>query len=207
MLASAARATGILVGWLADRALGDPQRFHPVAGFGTLALALERCLYRNTRPAGTLYAATLVGGAVALGVAVESVGRRRPLIRVLGTAVATWAVLGGRSLAREAEAIADALEAGDLPRAQGRVRNLVSRDPSVLDADGVARATVESVAENTSDAVVAPLLWGAVAGVPGLLGYRAANTLDAMVGYRNERYTRFGWAAARLDDLLNWGPA
>ena len=207
MLASAARATGILVGWLADRALGDPQRFHPVAGFGTLALALERCLYRNTRPAGTLYAATLVGGAVALGVAVESVGRRRPLIRVLGTAVATWAVLGGRSLAREAEAIADALEAGDLPRAQGRVRNLVSRDPSVLDADGVARATVESVAENTSDAVVAPLLWGAVAGVPGLLGYRAANTLDAMVGYRNERYTRFGWAAARLDDALNWVPA
>lgn len=207
MLASAARATGILVGWLADRALGDPRRFHPVAGFGTLALALERRLYRDTRPAGTLYAATLVGGAVALGVAVESVGRRRPLIRVLGTAVATWAVLGGRSLAREAEAIADALEAGDLPRAQGRVRNLVSRDPSVLDADGVARATVESVAENTSDAVVAPLLWGAVAGVPGLLGYRAANTLDAMVGYRNERYTRFGWAAARLDDLLNWGPA
>ena len=108
MLASAARATGILVGWQADRALGDPRRFHPVAGFGTLALALERRLYRDTLPAGTLYAATLVGGAVALGVAVESVGRRRPLIRVFGTAVATWAVLGGRSLAREAEAIADA---------------------------------------------------------------------------------------------------
>lgn len=207
MLASAARATGILLGWFADQALGDPRRWHPVAGFGTLALALERRLYRDGRPAGVLYSATLVGGAVALGASAEVLGRRRPVVRMLLTAAATWTVLGGRSLAREAEAIADALDADDLPRAQSRVRNLVSRDPSVLDADGVARATVESVAENTSDAVVAPLLWGAVAGVPGLLGYRAANTLDAMVGYRNERYRQFGWASARLDDVLNWVPA
>ncbi len=82
----------------------------------------------------------------------------------------------------------------------------MSRDPSVLDADELPGDRAESVAENTSDAVVAPLLWGAVAGVPGLLGYRAANTLDAMVGYRNERYLQFGWASARLDDVLNWYP-
>ena len=87
------------------------------------------------------------------------------------------------------------------------MRNLVGRETADLSADEVARATVESVAENTSDAVVAPLFWGAVAGVPGLLGYRAVNTLDAMIGHRSPRYQRFGWAAARLDDVANWLPA
>jgi len=87
------------------------------------------------------------------------------------------------------------------------VTHLVGRDPESLDADGIARATVESVAENTSDAIVAPLFWGAIAGVPGLLGYRAINTLDAMVGHRSPRYGNFGWAAARLDDVVNLVPA
>jgi adenosylcobinamide-phosphate synthase len=91
--------------------------------------------------------------------------------------------------------------------ARDRVRHLVGRDTAELSTEEVARATVESVAENTSDAIVAPLLWGAVAGLPGLLGYRAANTLDAMIGHRSARYLRFGWAAARLDDLANWVPA
>jgi len=109
-------------------------------------------------------------------------------------------LLGGTAEARR-------LAVGDLQGARSRVRNLVSRDPELLDADGVARATLESVAENTSDAVVAPLFWGAVAGIPGLLAYRAINTLDAMVGYRNDRYRNFGWAAARLDDVANWVPA
>src|SRR5205823_11444708 len=95
----------------------------------------------------------------------------------------------------------------DLAGARDRVTHLVGRDPSVLDAGGVARAAVESVAENTCDAVVAPLLWGAVAGLPGLVGYRAVNTLDAMVGHRSPRYLRFGWAAARLDDAANLVPA
>ena len=94
-----------------------------------------------------------------------------------------------------------------LAAARARLPSLCGRDPEVLDAAGIARAGVESMAENTSDAVVAPLFWGAVAGVPGLLGYRAVNTLDAMVGYRSARYQRFGWAAARLDDLANLVPA
>ena len=85
--------------------------------------------------------------------------------------------------------------------------SLCGRDPATLDGAGMARAVVESVAENTSDAVVAPLLWGAVAGIPGLVAYRAVNTLDAMVGYRSARYLRFGWAAARMDDAANWIPA
>ena len=94
-----------------------------------------------------------------------------------------------------------------LPAARVQVRNLVGRETAELGSDEIARACVESVAENTSDAVAAPLLWGAVAGMPGLLGYRAANTLDAMIGHRTTRYRRFGWAAARLDDLVNWLPA
>jgi adenosylcobinamide-phosphate synthase len=123
------------------------------------------------------------------------------------TALATWTVLGGRSLEREAMLVHRRLAAGDLPAARDQVTHLVGRDPAGLDDAGVARATVESVAENTSDAVVAPLLWGAIGGTAGLLGYRAANTLDAMVGHRSARYARYGWASARLDDLLNLAPA
>jgi adenosylcobinamide-phosphate synthase len=121
--------------------------------------------------------------------------------------VVTWAVVGGTTLRREAHVMHRLLEEGDISGARERLPHLCGRDPSYLEVPGLARATVESVAENTSDAVVAPLFWGAVAGVPGLVGYRAINTLDAMVGHRSERYERFGWAAARLDDVANWVPA
>ncbi len=200
-------AAGLVLGMAADRILGDPRRGHPVAAFGTVASALERRVYADDRVRGAVFDALLVGGAFGVGCAAQRVVRGRPIAGVLATGTATWAVLGGRSLAREAEAIAASLEAGDLAAARARMPNLVSRDPETLDADGVARAALESVAENTSDAVVAPLLWGAVAGIPGLLAYRAINTLDAMVGYRNARYSNFGWAAARVDDLANWVPA
>ena len=122
-------------------------------------------------------------------------------------AAVTWAVLGGQSLRTEALAVLRLLHQGDLPAARQRLTHLVGRDTSTLEPDEIVRAVVESVAENTSDAVVAPLLAGAVFGVPGLLGYRAANTLDAMVGHHSARYERFGWASARLDDLLNLAPA
>jgi adenosylcobinamide-phosphate synthase len=123
------------------------------------------------------------------------------------TAAATWTVLGGTSLAAEASRIGRLLQAGDLAAARSRLPALCGRDPAGLDASGIARAVVESVAENTCDAVVAPLFWGAVGGLPGLLGHRAVNTLDAMVGHRSPRYERFGWAAARLDDLAAFAPA
>jgi adenosylcobinamide-phosphate synthase len=142
-----------------------------------------------------------------LGKLLGHAGRRHPAVSIVITAAATWTVLGGRSLLTEARAIAAQLEADQLDLARQRVRNLVGRQTAGLSAAEVARATVESVAENTSDAVVAPLFWGAVAGVPGLLCYRAVNTLDAMIGHRSARYLRFGWAAARLDDLVNWIPA
>jgi adenosylcobinamide-phosphate synthase len=123
------------------------------------------------------------------------------------TAAASWVVLGGAALRRHGRALGTDLHAGDLAAARRRLPALCGRDPAALDICGLARAGVESVAENTSDAVVAPLLWGAVAGVPGLLAYRAANTLDAMIGNRGARYARFGWAAARLDDVANLLPA
>ncbi|GAB3859071.1 cobalamin biosynthesis protein [Nocardioides maradonensis] len=189
------RALGLLLGYAADRALGDPRRFHPVAGFGNLAGVVERRTYADARRAGIVHTTILVGGAVALGAALPRT--------TTTTAIATWAVLGGRSLEREATAVHAHLAAGDLAAARQRLTHLVGRDTSALTEDEVARAVIESVAENTSDAVVAPLFWGAVAGAPGLLGYRAANTLDAMVGHHNTRYEHFGWASARFDDVVN----
>lgn len=200
-------ATGLALGAAADLLLADPRRGHPVAGFGTVAAGLERRVWRESRAVGTGYAAGLVGAAAGLGALVDLGTRRRPVARTLSTAAATWAVLGGTSLGRAAGRMRTALEAGDVVAGRAALPALAGRDPSTLGTDGLARATVESVAENTSDAAVAPLFWGTVAGLPGLLGYRAVNTLDAMVGYRSPRYERFGWAAARLDDVANWVPA
>ncbi|WP_203337434.1 cobalamin biosynthesis protein [Nocardioides limicola] len=205
---STARAVGLLLGFGLDATLGDPRRGHPVAGFGTAARALERRRYRPDRAAGTAYVGVLVGAVTLGGVAIERLARRGgPATETAVVAAATYVVLGGTSLLREGAEMSARLERGDLGAARERLSHLCARDPSRLGEDELARATVESLAENTSDAVVAPLLWGAVAGVPGLLGYRAVNTLDAMVGYRNDRYADFGWAAARLDDAANWLPA
>jgi adenosylcobinamide-phosphate synthase len=154
-----------------------------------------------------LYAAALVGTAGATGRVAERVLGRWRAGRPILLAAVVWAALGGRSLAREGRAVAEAVEAGELDAARVRVQALVGRDPAGLGADELCRAAVESIAENTADAVVAPLLWGAVAGPGGVAAYRAANTLDAMVGHRSARYERFGWAAARLDDMLTWPAA
>jgi adenosylcobinamide-phosphate synthase len=190
------------LGYLADLAFGDPRRGHPVAGFGTAAAALERHTYRDSRAAGAVHTALLLSALAALGVTAERAARG-PVTRALITAAATYTVLGGTSLARTGDDMADRLQCGDIDGARELLPSLCGRDPSALDADGLARAALESVAENTSDAQVAPILWGAIAGVPGLLVYRGANTLDAMIGYRSPRYEQFGWAAARFDDALN----
>lgn len=195
------RAAGLLLGHAADRVFGDPRKCHPVAGFGRTAALLERRMYADDRRRGVLYLITLVGGATVTAVAAERFARH-PIARTLLTAVATWAVLGGRSLGREALTVGDLLDAGDLDGARCRLRNLVGRDTATLTPDAIARAVIESVAENTSDAVVTSYFWGAVAGIPGLVAHRAANTLDAMVGHHNARYENFGWAAARFDDLI-----
>jgi adenosylcobinamide-phosphate synthase len=192
---------GLLAGVALDALTGDPRRGHPVAAFGRVAGGLERRLYADSKARGAVFAGLCVLGAAGLGVVAGT--RRTSLL----TAAATWAVLGGTSLAREGQAMGEALESGDVEAARARLPHLCGRDPAALDTKELARATVESVAENTSDAAVAPLFWGAVLGVPGLLAYRAVNTLDAMVGHRSPRYANFGWAAARVDDAANWVPA
>ncbi len=130
--------------------------------------------------------------------------RNRPALAVALTAATAWSVVGGTSLGREARAVGGALGAGDLEAARERLPHLCGRDPHALDGPGIARAVVESVAENTSDAVVGALVWGAIGGVPGLVGFRAVNTLDAMVGHKSPRHRRYGWASARLDDVAGW---
>ena len=202
-----ALAAGLLAGYAADSILADPQKGHPVALFGRAARKFEQACYADSRMRGVLYTTVCVGGSAALGAAIDkAVGRRRGLA-LAATASAAWTVIGASSLRREADAIGELLEQGDLPGARERLPRLCGRDARGLSETALARAVIESVAENTSDAVVAPLFWGAVAGTPGLLAYRAANTLDAMVGHRNTRYTNFGWASARLDDVLNLAPA
>ena len=209
-----ARATafGLLAGVVADQIAGDPRRGHPVALFGSAAGRLESLTWRDSRVAGVRYAAVLIAAPAACGMLAVALLSRLPAgARNAGlaavTAAGTWAVLGGRSLSAEAEAVAAHLERSDLPAARQQLTHLVGRRTDVLDEAEIARATIESLAENTSDAVVAPLLWGAVAGLPGLLGYRAVNTLDAMVGHHSPRYENFGWASARADDVANYLPA
>jgi adenosylcobinamide-phosphate synthase len=194
-------AVGVLAGWLADLAFADPRRGHPVAVFGVGAATLERATYRDSRRAGALQVGVLVGAASVVGVGIERA------LGPSGVALATWTVLGGTSLTRTGSAMAGLLTAGNVIEARRLLPSLCGRDPESLDADGITRATLESLAENTSDAQVAALFWTAVGGVPGALAYRAINTLDAMIGHRSLRYSRFGWAAARLDDIANLVPA
>lgn len=199
------RVIGVLAGYLADLLLADPRAAHPVAGFGAVASMVERVTYRDTRIGGAVHVGVLVGAASLLGGALQRQARRRgPRWSVAATAVATWIALGGTSLARTGLAMSDLLGRDDVEAAKQLLPSLCGRDPTQLDIAQLTRAAVESVAENTSDAHVAPLLWGALGGAPAVLGYRAVNTLDSMIGHRSPRYARFGWAAARLDDVANY---
>lgn len=193
-------AIGIGLGVLADAVFGDPVRFHPVAGMGQLAGSLERRIYADRREAGAAFAAVCVTGSAVTGLAIQRGGP-------LAVGAAVWATLGGTTLARIGTLIADALDRGDIEAARVLIPSLCGRDPDALDEAGICRAAIESIAENTSDAAVGPMVWAALAGTPGVVGYRMVNTLDAMVGYRTPRYRNFGWASARLDDLANVVPA
>ena len=186
----------VAAGLLADRLLGEPpDALHPVAAFGRTMAAVERRLHRDDRAAGVVHAATGVTLGLLAGRTLRSRG------------VATYVAVAGRMLGTTASDIHATLAAGDLEAARARLPMLVGRDPAGMDEGEIARAVVESVAENTVDAVVAPALWAAVAGAPGVLVHRAVNTMDAMVGHRSPRYERYGWAAARLDDAMAWVPA
>ncbi len=195
----------LYAGVAADALLGEPRRWHPLVGFGRLAETLERRFHADRRSRGALLLALLLAPPVLLAAALVHWLPPRPALAF--EALCLYLALGGRSLAEHARWVQQALAAGDLDGARTRVAWLVSRDTAGLDREGVARATVESVLENGADAVFGSLFWFLVAGAPGVVLHRLANTLDAMWGYRTARHARFGWAAARLDDLLNYLPA
>ena len=191
---------------LLDRLLGEPRRFHPLAGFGRLAARLEARFNLDGR-GRRLHGATALALLVAPGVALAGWLQQQPGVGALFSALVLYAAIGLNSLHQHAEPVAAALVRNDLDAARAGVSMMVSRDTTALDAEGVSRATVESVLENGNDAVFGALFWFLVAGAAGALGYRLVNTLDAMWGYKTSRYLRFGWAAARLDDALNFVPA
>lgn len=197
---------------LMDLLLGDPRWLpHPVVGIGKLISVLERHLRRrlhDERLAGVLLL-IFVAGTTAL-LAFLLLKGTTAINTFLGIALATvlaWTCLAARSLHRESALVADRLIAGDLEGARHYLSRIVGRDTDDLDEAEIWRALVETVAENTSDGIIAPLFYLMIGGPVLGLTYKAVNTLDSMVGYRNERYLRFGWASARFDDLVNWLPA
>lgn len=186
---------------LLDRLLGEVSRFHPLVGFGNLAAAIEKWLNRRTIAGGLLAWLLAVGPWVALAFWL------RPLAPFAVDVVLLYFALGAQSLCEHAEAIAKPLREGRLDEARERVSWIVSRETSTLDTSGVAKAGVESVLENGNDAIFGTLFWFALLGGPGAVLFRLANTLDAMWGYRTERFNLFGRFAARFDDALNFIPA
>ena len=187
---------GAALGIFADRLLGEPPiSVHPLVYFGDAMNTFERTFYLDDRRRGSAHALLGTTTGVVAGLLVRS------------TTAATYVAVGGRALGRAASNVGAALASGDLQGAREALPSLVGRDATNLDESEIARATVESVAENTVDSVVAPALWAAFFGPAGALGYRAINTMDAMVGHHSLRYENYGWASARLDDVANWVPA
>lgn len=186
-----------------DHLLGEPARLHPLAGFGWLARRVEQLCYGTSYVRGAIAVCALLLPLAALAAWLQSLA----IIGTLCSALLLYFAIAPRSLREHAGRVIAACAGNDLPAARAAVSMLVSRDTTKLNEEGVARATVESVLENGNDAIFSALFWFAVAGAPGVVLYRLSNTLDAMWGYRNTRYNEFGWAAARLDDALNYIPA
>jgi adenosylcobinamide-phosphate synthase len=185
---------------------------HPMIWLGTLIEALDRRWNRAAdapwlrRAAGVAAALVVIALAAALAWAVQTaVAFGWSGMFLLG--ILAWPFVALRSLHDHVAAVARPLQAGDIAAARTAVSMIVGRDPDSLDEAGIARAAIESLAENTSDGIVAPVFWGALFGLPGIVGYKAVNTLDSMIGHRTARHESFGWAAARIDDLLNFIPA
>lgn len=181
---------------------------HPVTWLGALIAALDRRWNRGRRRRlkGAAAAGLVILLAAAAGALVQAALPSGVWGAVLAGVVA-WPLIAARSLHDHVAAVARPLASGNLEGARAAVAMIVGRDPAALDEAGVARAALESLAENASDGVIAPLFWGAVAGLPGIAAYKAVNTLDSMIGHRTARHEAFGWAAARIDDLANLIPA
>jgi adenosylcobinamide-phosphate synthase len=218
MISATAQPLLLLVaGLVIDALFGDMRALfryvpHPVVLAGRAIAFFDRKLNRETRSEvsrrerGIVTVVVLVGGAALLGLAVEWVCRGS-LVGAMVEALLIAVLIAQRSLYEHVAAVAAALSTGGLDGGREAVRHIVGRDPMSLDVHGVARAALESLAENFSDGVVAPVFWYLLLGLPGLFAYKMANTLDSMIGHRTPRYRAFGWAAARLDDVLNSVPA
>ncbi len=200
----------LVVGWVADRCLGDPERWpHPVVAFGHWIAWGERRLnrgeHRVTR--GALFALLSI-----LGVGVLTAGilyglvRWNPWVAAAVSAVGVFYCLSGRTLAREVQSVFEALEQGT-EAGRRRLSRIVGRDTSALNDQQIRTAALETLAENLSDGVIAPLFWFLCLGLPGMFAYKMVNTLDSMIGYKTERYGRFGRWAAHIDDVANYVPA
>lgn len=195
----------VLFALLLDQILGEPRRYHPLVGFGLVAQSVERRLNCSgpvpLRIMGMLAVVILI---VPLAIAARGLsGWVGPLF----DGVLLYLAVGAKSLTQHARSVAEALQLNDLPGARNRVGMIVSRDTEHMERPAIVSATIESVLENGADAIFGALFWFLLAGAPGVMIYRLANTLDAMWGYRTEQFREFGWFAARLDDLLNWIPA
>lgn len=208
MTSVAKHALGASVGYAIDRRFGEPpDAVHPLIAVGTGLAWLESVLYQDRRANGVAHILCAVGMATAVGK-----GLRHVLGPVASTALTVAVCSSSKMLGSTAMDVTNALvndkrEGGGLEAGRRQVRSLVGRDPALLDESEISRAVVESVAENTVDGVTATLFWAVVGGPPAVVAHRVTNTLDAMVGHRNDRYRNFGWASARLDDALNWIPA
>ncbi|MCA1525344.1 cobalamin biosynthesis protein CobD [Bradyrhizobium yuanmingense] len=185
---------------------------HPVTWLGGLIAAIDTAWNRASDPpalrraAGVAGALAVIALSVALGWALQSL-LPSGWIQIVLIGILAWPSVALRSLHDHVAAVATPLLAGDVAAAREAVSRIVGRDPASLDQAGIARAAIESLAENASDGIVAPVFWGALLGLPGILGYKAINTLDSMIGHRSERHEAFGWAAARIDDVANFVPA
>ena len=197
----------ILLAVLLDMWLGEPRQWHPLSGFGRLVQGIEKRLHAGAGGDNLVRGSWALILAVVPFMFVAWLLTLNETMAMLVEVLLLYLAIGGSSLALHGRAVAEALSVGDLPLARQRVGWMVSRDTDQLDSNGVARSTVESVLENGNDALFGALFWFLLLGVPGVVMYRLVNTLDAMWGYRTERYLQFGYAAAKFDDLLNWIPA
>ncbi|WP_225172462.1 adenosylcobinamide-phosphate synthase CbiB [Bradyrhizobium sp. BRP19] len=210
-------AGAMVVAMAVDALLGWPAWLfarigHPVTWLGGLIAAIDTAWNRASDPpalrraAGVAGALAVIALSVALGWALQSL-LPSGWIQIVLIGILAWPLVALRSLHDHVAAVATPLLAGDVAAAREAVSRIVGRDPASLDQAGIARAAIESLAENASDGIVAPVFWGALLGLPGILGYKAINTLDSMIGHRSERHEAFGWAAARIDDVANFVPA
>jgi adenosylcobinamide-phosphate synthase len=192
-----------------DYLLGEPRRYHPLVGFGSLVDAIERRMNgpQATSMDGVFGWCMAVIPLVLLTYVIDGWLQTSGFLYLLWSVGILYLAIGWHSLIEHAAAVITPLMRGDIDAARLAVARIVSRDTAALDEAGIARGAIESVLENGADAIFAALFWFALLGAPGVLAYRLINTLDAMWGYKNERYLHFGWMAARVDDLMNFIPA